>query len=273
MAKKSVPFVTSIQEITQTLLASDRVPLDGGAPPFDWESFTSAINSSFHIEDFKIEKVKTNWEEKDAFLSNFGEDLLLSSIDCVPLSGKAFLLYSKQDLTNIYSALFGPANFFTDKEVLNGLRTFFEMNVLRSVEKAWGSQDWSLRLHSTDLGQSLPETAFALDIKTKAGKKPIIFKILLSKELMDAWSAHYVKKKPAKLSDELAEQIPLAVHLEIGETRLSEKDWKSIKPGDFIILDRCMNDPDTGSGKVKGCLEDKVLFIGNLSDNGSITIT
>lgn len=96
-------------------------------------------------------------------------------------------------------------------------------------------------------------------------------RLMISPELRQSWVEHYSHKAPSELTNSLAQEIEITIHLEANRINLTYQEWKSLKLGDCILLENCPLDPATFNGPVMMTLNEKAIFQANL-ENGNLKI-
>lgn len=66
----------------------------------------------------------------------------------------------------------------------------------------------------------------------------------------------------------MAQKLSLEVALEVANSQISFKDWRKVKVGDCVILDRCTYDPQTKKGSLVLTLNGDPLFRGRFKEEG-----
>ena len=65
----------------------------------------------------------------------------------------------------------------------------------------------------------------------------------------------------------LASDLEVLLKLQVASTTLLLQEWKEVKIGDCILLDRCSFDPDSHKGSITICLEETPIFRAKLKKN------
>ena len=73
---------------------------------------------------------------------------------------------------------------------------------------------------------------------------------------------------PPSLSETIKQRLMVELSLEVAHSRLGLADWKSVKEGDFIVLDHCSYNPVEHKGGVVLTLNQKPVFRGRIKDGG-----
>jgi flagellar motor switch protein FliN/FliY len=84
--------------------------------------------------------------------------------------------------------------------------------------------------------------------------------------MRQSWKNRFEKKGLSERTKKLAEFLEVPIHLEVGRAEMNVEDWAKVKPGDFIILDRCYLDPDEEKGRIILTVNDIPVFRGKLKE-------
>lgn len=267
-----------IQEIEASLLELDEKPQFGLPAPFNWEHFEKELQQLLSRSDLKITHTAKGWMSADQIFAGMGGSLESLVIECSPLYSPAFFVTDQQNLKDMMSILFesdSAANFFYDAGYVQSFNNYFAAEILHLIEKQQFASPLALRLGS--LTQEIQEligehSCFVVDLCLSLGGKNFWGRLLLTESFRRDWKNYFAHLKPAALSEELKAKLKVEIGLEVAYCRLSFEEWKKVKNGDFIILDRCSYDPAKAKGGVVLTIHGKPIFRGRFKD-GAIKLT
>lgn len=99
-----------------------------------------------------------------------------------------------------------------------------------------------------------------------------VARLFITPELNQSLKEHYAEDSAeASFQHPLSEQIDITLHMEAGQATLSQEQWKEVKAGDFLILDRCSLQPGENAGTVTMTLKGHPVLRGKI-ENGNIKI-
>lgn len=238
-----------IRKVEQALQESKIIPMWGGAPPFPWKEMSHQLAKLFQVKNFKVSPSASEWREKDKLLSGLGENPSIIGIALTPLSGNAYLAMPADDVSKLSGYLLTKDHSFkgfSDKSLKEGFFTFLILRTLQSFDSIRPFGDLSPRL--TESSSLSGQGAFCIDLSLSLNSLKLWARLICTKELQQEFMRHFALTKPSLLTEELSRQLEVPLHVEIGNTVLKFQQWKKVKAGDFIILDRCSFDPAARKG-------------------------
>lgn len=252
-----------LKQIEEELQLSKRIPLWGAPPSFPWALFSQELASYLHVENVKISLEKQGFLSKEELLTSFGKNPSIRTLELTPLKGYLSLVFSMESLAQITSDLLLP-NPDTDPKGLGDINLqegFYQYLLLRTTECLEKLQVYQ-GLHIQWLDKTLiPETSsFACDISISFQEKVFPARIVFSQEFQYSFSHHFEKTAPSPFSSPLINTVDLHFHLQAGSCLLSQEEWKSLRVGDFLILDTCSYNPELKKGTLQLTLEGTSLF-------------
>lgn len=85
--------------------------------------------------------------------------------------------------------------------------------------------------------------------------------LIIPDTFIDHWNRYFQQEHERKpLSDSLAKQVFLTIHLDIGMLTLTQQEWEETKVGDFLLLDQCTLVPGKDKGRVRLSTSNIPLF-------------
>ncbi|MES2345623.1 MAG: type III secretion system cytoplasmic ring protein SctQ [Chlamydiota bacterium] len=264
---KEAPYYW-VEQIERAARLTQEVPLWGTPPAFPWEECKKALSKSWNLPDLSFTPYKTLWRTHDQLLEGLGNHPEITAFELSPLKGAALLAISSEDVSRLTRAALvphGETKGFSDKQLQDGFYKYLLLEGLYSIEQLKPFEDLSVTLAGN---HPLPESgALCIDIQGEVQGKPIWARILLGKELCKSFQTHFIQK-PHAFSHELIKSLELTLKIEVGTTSLPLSKWKAIKPGDFLLLDRCTFDPKTHKGSAELVLDQTPLFHVRLKEEG-----
>jgi len=263
-----------LKQIPTALLQLDEIPLIGFPPPFPWEELSKGLSENFQIPDFKLEPTIFQWRTKEELFDGMGDHL--SPLNCVipSLEGSLIWLMAEEDVQRLMSLLLNDDHHELDaleNEFLKGFYYFSAYEVIHFLTKLPFAKDLSFQIQKET---TLPnEASLCMDIKIRLRGKTLTGRVIISSSLRRAWKEKYAERTlDIPLSSMLAEKLTIPVHIEAGRTSIKPSEWKSVRPGDFVLLDSCTVNPHNDKGgRVTLTVNGMPFYIGKIKD-GNIKI-
>ncbi|MBB65819.1 MAG: hypothetical protein CMO81_12240 [Waddliaceae bacterium] len=271
MAEKSLPF-DWVPELREDLLRHDSIPLLGGSPKFPWKNVESKLAQALEIKNLEIIPSDMQWRSGEDLYTGLSDELDPTHVAVSTMTGSACWLISETDKKKIIAAFLsdGDPTIALDPELSEGFYRFFCARCMSIIDEIGLPEALSVQvLSSVDLPK---ESGLCMDITVHLNEERILGRLVLSPEFRKSWADHFAPKRSRKLSKEMAQNIPLSVALESGYFVLSEEEWDTLNPGDFIPLKRCAIDPDKMKGRVNLTVDEHPVFVGKLRSDGTVKI-
>lgn len=262
-----------IKLIPSSILKWDETPLLGMAPSFPWKEFSAQIAQVFSIEQLTVTPGDIQWRSPNEYFAGIANPMILF-IQAGGVEGSLVWAMSKDEIVAFMRRLLlqgkDPSHALFDEELIGGFYRFAALEALYTISRL--KFDPSLPLHLKEEG-TLPEgAALCQDISVQLPPTAFSGRLLLSSEFRKSWAQRYAPKTPdAYFQTPLAEKLDLPVQLQAGTVSLRKSEWRSIAPGDFLLLDSCGIEPKTFEGNVALVVGKMTLFEGFLQ-NGEIRI-
>jgi flagellar motor switch protein FliN/FliY len=249
-------------------LQLDETPLFGFSPPFPFEDVAEGLKNLFEIEDLSIRLLESKWREKETLLEGLPKNLMAKNLSIAPIEGTLCFALPKDDLQSMMGQLLrkqlDPLETF-DEEFLQSFEHFLTLETLHTITSS--NFDKTLSYHIEESVELPDEPAFCQDIEISLPGKTFIARLFIPNGFRQSWKERYSPRKlEDSLKSSLASKTDLFVHLQVGRVLLTPSEWKQIRPGDFVILDTCMLDPETLKGRVILTLQGKPLFRGKFKE-------
>jgi type III secretion system YscQ/HrcQ family protein len=257
-----------VRKIDAALLELDQVLLYGNAPRFDFQRISSLIASHFGITGLSLEMGECAWREPTELTEGLGPNLLTLGAALTPLSGEAIWLMSRQDVAYLTSWLMnGKARGRSvSSEILQeGFYRYLALNALDALQGLESLKDFSLKLDEEPSNPQGP--SWTVDIKLTFEQRSCWGRLVVSKHLLTSWQRHFASLRELFSLTPLAKSLEISVGLKTGSVSLTAKEWKKLKKGDFVILDRGSYDPKHKAGVARLTLPGTPLFHVSVKEN------
>lgn len=245
-----------IKRVEQVLEPSLKIPMWENLPEFPFDRLCMALESEFGLKNLKLELKKADWKPGHETLSGFGSSAIAQSIDLTPLASPLFLIFSQEDMHTFISWSLDDHSFI-DEHLYKAYFEFALAKILRSVDNEKIYQDLHPKLSSHTLKN---EDTYLIDFSLSCSKGSIAFRIACPHKFYQNFNTYCSSQSFSILDTTYGKQIPLKLPLEAGHVSLALNDWKSIKVGDFLLLDHCTYHPREKKGTMSISLNQKPLF-------------
>ena len=257
-----------IQEIQPESRVLDDVPLTGAAPPFPWNQLSSRLSESLERK-IEITAGEISLRTKDQLFDGLGEKPFPLIISIPSLAGNAAWLMPEQEVTMLETLLLTKEKhplIIQDTLLIQAFYRFLALEALYNVSQL--KVDKSLVPILTTQTKIPIEDALCWDISIIVDESPLWGRLIIFEELRNSWVSHFSKQnQPSALTKKLAKKVETIVHLEVGKTSLSAKEWSEVRIGDWIALDQFFLDLDSLSGRVMLTINGKNIFVGRLKES------
>lgn len=257
-----------IKEIQTTLIDAGAFPLSGNAPDFPWEQLSQKLGALLHFSEFKIFPRKTAIMQSGAIASGFGSGFVSMALDLIPLSGQVFWLMGKDDVAKLTALALTSSQEgkgFSSPKFQEGFYYFLATQAVLAISELKALEDLSLKIAKP--ASPPQEEALCVDVEIQCGKQTFWGRLVCPASFHSAFKTHFSNAEPPALTSAFAKQMDVVVRVELGQTALALSQWKKVRAGDFILLDRCSFDPKTQKGTATLVLEETPLFRARLKDN------
>lgn len=259
-----------LKSIDPELAEIDTIPLLGMAPEFPWGQFSEILAKTFEIESLKVAPGELRWRQPDELYGDLGDQVYIQKVTLSSFKGEVAAVFDREDLKTIIYTLMNKAEptelQIYDEEIEKGLYRFLALEAVRAFSES--GFDSTLSLHLLEDQSLNEEAALGLDVNIALMGRTFGVRLLIFQEFQHAWNEHYAERSiDTPVSQDLLDKLETTVHLKIGEAVLSRDELKSLKEGDFMLLEQCTYDPSSqkgeavltlnGSPKVRGSLENR----------------
>jgi flagellar motor switch protein FliN/FliY len=227
-----------IRKISSHLREYDTVPLFGSAPPFDWDHLSSTLAARLGVQDFTIRKGGQQWRASEDLKDGLGDHILTYPVKIGPLSGSAFWMMTRENIGKLTAWMMNGQ--IKTKPLSSEILTegFYRYLILQMLDCA--SVEGPLQQLSVTLSDAspVPETdAFCIDIEIEFNKQSCWGRLVIDPALQRSWQEHFSEPGAEYIPTKIAQITELTAGIKIGAVRLKSKEWKLLKPGDFVPLD------------------------------------
>lgn len=263
-----------LKQIPTAILQLDEIPLFGHAPPFPWKELSKGMSEIFQIPDFQIIPDPFQWRTAEDLYTGMGDNIVPLVCTIPSLEGNLYWIMTARDIHRLMSLLLNDDHSEYDileDDFLQGFYHFTAYEVIYLLSKLSFGSSLSPEIQKIE---SLPSNAsLCADIKIHLRGKVLTGRILISPELRRTWKERHAERSlEVPLHTSLAEKLTLSIHAEVGRTSIKRSEWKTVRPGDFIVLDNCtVKSSDEKGGTVTLTLNERPFFIGKIKD-GNIKI-
>ncbi len=257
-----------VRRIASEIPELNTIPLFGNAPRFDWGRFSASLSKQFALPHLEVRAREQTWREGATEIKKgLGSHVQVVSIAVSPL-GTVYWLISHEDLVKLSSMMLkkeGPVHPLSSEILQEGFYRYLLLEALHQLQITPPFENLTLQISEEE--ESF-EKAFCIDVEI--GKR-CWGRLAIPAEFRKEWVSHFSTISSEYVPSELARQTQVAVGLKTGSIVLSQKEWKTIEAGDFVLLDRGSYDPRHQKGLAMLMLGSTPLF--NVSmDHHKITL-
>ena len=271
MSENSKPYAW-IKKIPGIVAQADTIPLLGNPPPFPWDECAQEIQKILDIKKIEISSSEYDWKEEGASVKGLGSPYIIQEFSIASQKGSFYFVISESDRAQLLDLLLFKGKKLTpiDDQFQSAFLDFVTLEVLSIVQQLGYAPEFMPKLVKNG---SLPDSPLlGMDVTISADGFRSIVRLLITPELNQSLKEHYMEKNAAKtFQHPLAEQVDVTLHLEAGSATLKQDQWKQVKPGDFLLLDRCTLNAGENAGIVTLTMKGHPVLRGKLQD-GNIKI-
>jgi len=240
-----------IEHVDPQVLTLDEIPLFGWHASFPWEEFSQLFSKGFGGSSISFSTTGGRWIEGDNVTDDFGDDVHIQTVSLSGYAEKVTFIMSQADLTFLLLTLLNKEaphelSFF-DEELLEGFHRFFSLELIRAFTSCNFEKTLSPHLHKENPLPGPP--VYGLQIRIHLNERDLSAKLLIPKSFQEEWKKkHSDSTLRAQISHRLLDETTVTLALEAGKSLLTQKEIKTLKTGDLLLLDQCYVDPDSGEG-------------------------
>lgn len=192
-----------------------------------------------------------------------GKEPFWLSFTLPSLQGEGYLLIAQKAIADLSGLTLGTP---IDEALLPEFYSFLILEAEAALKKSGAfpelNFDWSL---SAPLEEGSP--CLVVDLEASAGEIPVAVRIALTPALRQSLKEKFTPPKLFAYPPSFPASVPVTLHVKGGVLDLTRSEWKSVKVGDYLFLDRCSLE----KGKVLITFNGTSLFRGKLKD-GNIMV-
>ncbi|HSX38078.1 MAG TPA: type III secretion system cytoplasmic ring protein SctQ [Chlamydiales bacterium] len=260
------PLALRLRQLPEPIAEANLIPLFGNAPPFDWHKLSSILADRFEIKDFSVHPSTQSWASFEEIKEQLETNYFSTSIFLHPLHPPFYFAISKADKNKLTAAMMhGKAKAQISEPLKEGFCRFLVLEALA----ASSSIDPISKL-TPSLGEKIKmpdEAAFCIDVEIAFGTTSCWSKLIIPSAFQKAWVEHFSMQKPKYYPSDLAKSTELILDCQCGSVLLSQFEWESLEPGDFVLLDKGNYDPISKSSLVELKIKNMPLFQAKISEN------
>jgi flagellar motor switch protein FliN/FliY len=257
-----------LQHIENALQAATETPLWGFPPPFPWEKCSEQIATLLMLPDLTISHRKTHFLKPEELTSGLGTQPVKVEIELTPLTNHAFWVMSAEDIAKLTQLVLTPQTAmkgFASSQFQEGFYRYLLLNILEQIDELKTFNDLSVKVGAA---ATIPqESSLCIDVSISHPKVTLWGRLICPPSFHQAFKQHFTTSPKNLIDLPLVKTIDLTLKLDVGHSVLSHSDWKKVKAGDLIILDRCTYDPNSHKGTVTLVLEQAPLLRARLKEN------
>lgn len=233
------------------------------SPPFPWQEFEKAIEKLFQLKELRIFHEEKGWgsfEPRDEVLTFYASNI----------STPFFWSMTKKDQLTLFQLLYKfqeEAAYFIENPLVQGLYQFTALSVLKEIDHLKFAEFLTFNLGEFP-SKKLETNFYRVDISFHARDVKVGGSLYFSEVFRKEWKKHFAKYASFFLTPELQKKVSVEIGCEIGYCELQGDEIKTIKAGDFLVLDQCSYDVDKKEGIAVLTLNGGAIFRGKLKKEG-----
>jgi len=258
MSENKAPYHW-LRKIDAAIVALDEVPLLHAPVDFDWQAFSSKLSKELKKDVVVSGSEQRIWREGSEVTQGIGDDSIFLPFSAAPLAGHVFWVMSEKDVDKLANIMMtDKRNPYLSSSILQ--ESFYRFLCLEALYIADGMKTFdNLSLQMTDDVQAEEEHALCQDIQITIEGHTCIGRICITPTFQKAWNEHFAAMPPIT-EKQMEKDLELYISIQAGYTALDPKQFKEVKMGDCILLDRGNLNPKTKKGLVSLYLGETPLF-------------
>ena len=251
-----------VRNVSPNLKKLDAIPLTGATPPFPWADFSAKLAKAFDREDLTIVPGETTWRTTEELYEGLGDAPVALTFTIPSLRGQAWWVMPSQEMDVLAALLLTRETHpltFHDPDLSESFYRFLALEVLYQLTQV--SFDKTVAPILTSEATLPNQDALCKDISISLQGQTLWGRLIISPEFRLSWVEHFAQSEsPSDTAEQLKASVEVTLQVEAGKCELSQEEWKSLKPGDFLLLDSCSLDPEDFNGRVMLTIDEKQLF-------------
>lgn len=264
MSTANTQWTNHIQSI---VAQAQEIPMWGSIPSFPWDQFSQKLSHCFGLQHLQVHAKNSDWKPADALCSGMGDRPFYVTIELPPIEGATFLVFSREDFTKLSSWMIPSPNqstALTDFDLQQGFFRYVALQGVHIVDQLGVFGDLTPKLSSHPLPK---EQGYCIDFHLTNEKEAAWGRLICSTPFQQSFKHYFSQKYRLSIPSHLHKDIFLDLPVCAGLTKLSQAAWKDVRPGDFVLLDRCTYSPQTKKGMFQLSLNDNPLFQVKIKDD------
>ncbi len=238
-----------LRKITEELKGHDQIPLLGNAPPFDWARFSAQISARFGLQQPLLFRSRvTGWKTIDELKESLSDEPVILPIKVGSLEGNAFWIMPKEEIAKFTSWMMNgqtKSRPLSSHALTEGFYRYLGLQIIDVISQMDPMQQLPMLLNESS---PLPDTnAFCIDIEIDFDKHTSWGRLAIEPKLQKSWAEYFSQPVDCILA-KTGRVTEVNIGIKIGSTLLSQQEWKKIKKGDFLLLDKGSYDPRKQTG-------------------------
>ncbi len=256
------------RKVDAALRQLDRALLNGNAPRFDIPELSSLIASHFGAPSLAVELGDCSWCEAGEVKEGLGSDVVSVGISVTPLSGEVIWLMGRDDVAHITSWLMNGKTRgrpISSEVLQEGFYRYLVIEALDALQGLEPLKSFSLKINDNE--ENLEKNAYCIDVKLSYERRSCWGCLVLSPRFLTSWQRHFASLRELFCLSPIAKTLEVPLSICAGTVVLSSAEWKKLKTGDFVLLDRGGYDPRHREGMAALTLGSTTLFHVHVKEN------
>ncbi len=254
-----------IKRVSSEIPELRQVPLFGNAPGFDWKHLSSQLTSRFGVSGVTLSLKACRFQDAANASKGLGTNFLTIPVYLAPL-GPLYWMMSEMDFIKLTSFMMKPSNgtSLTSEILQEGFYRFLILEALSVIQAMPPFANLTLQLSEEEIPH---EGGFCLDIEIGLNEKTCFGRLVIPREFRSQWVQHFSQTPSEYISTETAQRTYLTIGIKTGSVLIHQDEFKSIRPGDFVLLDKGSYDAHKGTGICMVMLQSTPLFNAKIKQN------
>ncbi len=270
----SSPQADWIPRIESALAALEEKPQFGAYEEFQLEEFQEELRKLFKKPSLTIQYLGKGWHSKDKIEALLGGDHYIQEIFLNSIAHPFYWVIDQGSFRALMTDFLGgkeASSPFLKDEHVQDFYYFLCAEVSFHLASLPFFEDLPPRLgeryaHWPDVNAS--SSAFVFDLSLQVEKQKYHSHLIVPEFFRDEWKSAVGRRGPLKLSLNQLKKIPVELSLEVGSLQLAPLEFKKVKKGDVILMDRCSYDPEKKKGRFVLTLQNIPLFRAKIENRG-----
>lgn len=261
------PFAWA-RKVDDSLRELDQIPLTGNAPKIDIHQISEAIASRFQTPAFSIELGDCSWCEEDEIKEGLGSDVISLGVSITPLVGDIIWMMGREDMAHLTTwQMFGKTRSRTiHSEVLQeGFYRYLVVEALDAIQEIEPFNAFSIKINE---GAIVPDkAAYCIDVRLRFEKRSCWGCLVIPSRFFTSWQRHFSTLREVFSMSTMSQSIEVPLVISGGSFSITAPQFKKLKKGDLVLLDRGGYDPRHHEGIAEMILGSTPLFRTSVKEN------